>query len=99
MSMTATSTTWAWTGPTGADFAKVEISVKGVSRGYIAKGVQSYTLTGLKPNAGYTLDTRTYDTSGNGNPAIVSSIGRTSSRQHSFTARSASRPPPCRPWR
>ncbi|MEN6342668.1 MAG: GDSL-type esterase/lipase family protein [Methanospirillum sp.] len=69
---TASSITWAWTDPTDADFARVEVSRDGTYRASVAPGVQTYTLAGLKPGTPYTLGARTYDQAGNGAAAIAS---------------------------
>ncbi len=62
--------TVTWTDPTDADFAKVRIAWKTGSGSYttpveVAKGAQTYTITGLTNGSTYTIKLTTVDTSGN----------------------------------
>ncbi len=77
-SITPTSITWTWTDPADADFAKVRLYGDGVSAGYVNKGVQTYTMTGLAPDTAHRLSVATYDLAGNYNATIVSHVAVTS---------------------
>jgi hypothetical protein len=74
---TSTSITWAWTDPADADFLKVRVYLNGVKTAYVAKGVQTYTATGLIPSTSYTIGILSYDIANNYNPRLVSSSSAT----------------------
>ncbi len=65
------SVTWIWNDPDSDNFASVRVFVNGVSKANVPRGVQSYTISGLKPSVSYTISTQTVGTDGNTNTTWV----------------------------
>jgi len=66
---------WEWTNPGDSDFAHVMIYIDSV---FVTNTSQNfYNLTGLEQGTGYTIGTRTVDTSGNINPTLISDSATT----------------------
>ena len=61
------SVTWIWNDPDSDRFASVRVFVNGISKANVPRGVQSYTISGLKPSVSYTISTQTVGTDGNTN--------------------------------
>ena len=68
---------WAWIDPSDIDFSYVKIYINGAFRTGVLHGVNKYNLTGLLPNSGYTIGTRTVDINGNENATIKTHTART----------------------
>jgi hypothetical protein len=65
------SVTWTWNDPGSEIFGSVRVFVNGVSKATVPRGVQSYTISGLKPSVSYTIGTQTVGTDGTTNATWV----------------------------
>lgn len=70
-SKTDSSITWSWSNPSDSDFSENIIYIDGMNE--INTSAETYNATGLLPEASYTINIHTVDTSGNVNDADVSS--------------------------
>ena len=66
---------WNWTNPTDLDFNHVEIWINGTFNANVS--TDYINVTGLLPDTGYEIQTRTVDNSGNINPTWVTDMGWT----------------------
>ncbi len=77
ISYDSTNIIWTWIDPSDMDFASVNVSLDGVFKANIQKGIRLYTATGLISDTLHTISTRTVDINGNENQTWVTSIART----------------------
>ncbi|QYZ79770.1 PGF-pre-PGF domain-containing protein [Methanofollis formosanus] len=84
-----TAITWTWTDPADADFAAVRVYWNGTDV-EVPAGDEHFNATGLAPDTGYQIGTRTVDTAGNINQTWVNATARTASVQPSPTPTSSS---------
>ena len=56
--------TWNWTDPQSADLSHVMVYLDGIYQEDVAKGIQSYTATGLTQSRSYTIGTKTVGMTG-----------------------------------
>ena len=82
-----TRITWNWSDPSSETFDHVMISLDGVFKANVTKGVQTFTVSGLNPSTMYTLETRTVGTTGLTNETWVNHTATTAPHQNvsSFT--------------
>jgi PKD repeat protein len=73
----ATNATWDWANPSDADFSYTHILLNNVFLSNVTSPTDTKTAIGLYPKTGYTLSTRTVDTSGNMNATWVNSTVNT----------------------
>jgi len=85
-----TSVTWTWTDPADTDFEKVMVSLDGIWKQNVTKGVQTYIATGLTPDTEYIIGTQTVDSTGNVNATIVNKTARTAPQPPADTTAPAS---------
>ena len=69
--------TWNWTDPATSDFSHVMVYLDGAYQEDVAKGIQSYTATGLTQSRSYTIGTKTVGTTGLINETLVTSTAWT----------------------